>query len=294
MKNYLSPMMAYSIAYLLTVCIAAHAVPEAPCKKVYDSCWCATQRASTQGICVPSLSGKGVYCSCMIVEKPDEVTAHQKRLFQNAAPELFYNPGGSIPMQERKQKGAAIKANLAQQLSQGKITYYSTKIPIGARLNTDYGCSQTPNYSCNAFKHLLTDGKLGASYLHNNTLPMPIFNTYNNAVTQICDEIQGGNFIKADISTRKGFRSAPQATINILTSPCLRFIDILQRAGLPATAKEKAAINAICATSDPQETMANNDPCVCGDQRQPKSLKPGLCQVNKVDSTDTLSCHCED
>lgn len=290
MKYYLS----LTIIYCITMGISAYA-GEAPCKQAYDYCWCATQRASTQGVCVPSLSGKGIYCSCMVVEKPDEVQAHQKKLFDAAADELFYNPGGpAIPLQERKQKGAAIKADLAQQLSRGKITYYSTKIPIGARLNTDYACSQAPNYSCNAFKQLLVDGKLGTSYLHNNTLPMPIFNTYNNAISQICDEIQGGNFIKADITARKGIKSAPQATINLLTSPCLRFIDMLQRAGLPATDREKAAINAICATPEPQETMANNDPCVCGDQRQPTSLKPGLCQVNKTDSHDTLSCHCED
>ena len=296
MKNYRAHVITQGILYLLLCSAPTYTTPELPCKKAYDSCWCATPAAPTQGVCVPSLSGKEIYCSCMVVETPEEVEQHQKKLFDNAADELFYNPGGpAIPMQERKNKGAKIKADLKRQLDAGTITYYSTKIPIGARLNTDYACSQAPNYSCDAFNKLLTDGKLGALYLTKDALlPTPIFNRYNRAITQICNEIQGGSFIQADIKVRKGWRSAPKKTIDLLTNPCLRFIDILERSGLQVPDHEKTAIMAICTNPEPQETMANNDPCVCGNQRQAQSLKPGLCQSNKHYPTEHLSCHCED
>lgn len=290
---------------LVSIVCTIIAAPEVPCKKAYDTCWCATQVASTQGLCMPALSGKGLYCDCTVVQTDDEIRKRQKELFEQAPDELFYNPGGAeIPLATRKQKGAPIKAQLKQELQQGTITYYSTKIPIGARLNTDYACSQALPYSCEAFKNLLTSGKLGTAFLSKEgTLPMPLFNRYNKAISQLCDEIQGGTFMKNDILSSKGWKSAPQQTLDIMTSPCARFIQMLQQNRLmpPAgvsedaiTKHEKAAINAICAAPEPVETKRNNDPCLCGDERQPQTLKPGLCQVNKHYSTDTLQCHCEE
>lgn len=296
--------MKFLFISLTLVFSFAHAA-EAPCKKAYDPCWCATQTASTQGLCVPSLSGTGLYCDCTIVQTDDEIKKRQQELFDQAPAELFYNPGGpEIPLATRKQKGATIKAELKQQLIEGKISYYSTKIPIGARLNTDYSCSQAPSYSCQTFKDLLISGSLGTAFVGpNGTLPTSIFNRYNKAVSQICDEIQGGTFIKNDILMRKGWKKVPQHTIDIMTSPCARFIEILQQARLMPpegvqedviTKREKAAINAICVAPAPAKTKENNEPCLCGDERQPQTLQPGLCQVNKLYSTDTLQCHCDE
>jgi hypothetical protein len=301
-------MIYIRLTIISILCLYAHhtnAKAELPCKKAYDTCWCATPVASTQGICVPSLSGKGVFCDCTIVQTDDEIKKRQQELFEQAPDELFYNPGGpTIPLAVRKQKGAQIKAELQQELDEGKITHYSTKIPIGARLNTDYACSQASAYSCGAFQELLTSGKLGTAFVSKEgKMPPAIFNRYNKAISQICDEIQGGTFMKNDILFRSGWKKAPQQTMEIMTSPCARFINILQQSNLmppsgvkedAITKREKAAINAICAAPQPEETMKNNDPCLCGDERQPQSLKPGLCQVNKHFSTDTLSCHCED